>query len=97
MTLENKLIVRYDKEINKHVDIVIKQKIIDFVGITTIDFFEEIEGKLLFVLDDEVGGESSICYGEDKASAYVEICSENIYSIKELLEIIEDVLVYVED
>ena len=102
--MENTLRIRYDKEINKLADVVVKHSIAKGVGMTEEDLFVELEqfkdddkgNYIAFVYDDEIGGETIMTFGEDSKSAYVEISSDYVCNVIAVNEIIQAALNFVE-
>ncbi len=96
-TKENTIKVRYENKINRHVDILVKHFISKNIGAKEEDLFEEIDGKSVFLFDDEIGGEIELSFGEDEMGSFVQVSSDHIYDIKAVNKIIEDVINWVEE
>ncbi len=94
--MENTLKVRFDKETNKYADVLVKHVIADNVGIEEKKLFEEIEGKFVFEYDEEIGGKTSIYFGEDEQSSFIEISSYYVCNVIAVNEIVQLVLNFVE-
>lgn len=94
--MENIIKVRYDKKINQHADVLVKHIIAANAGIEGKELFEEIEGKLVFEYDEEIGGETSLSFGEDEQGTFIEISSDYVCNVLLINEIIESVLNFVE-
>jgi hypothetical protein len=95
--VENTIKIRYDKKINQHVDVLVKHFISKNAGISQEDLFEEIDGKLSFTYDDELGGTAELSFGEDERSSFVQVSSDYVIDIKTMLEIIEPLINYEEE
>lgn len=94
--MENTLRIRYEKSLNKHSEVLVKNIISENADVKQDELFEEIDGKLVFVYDEESGGEISLIFGEDESSAYIEVSSEYTYDATAMYEIIESVINRVE-
>jgi hypothetical protein len=90
--MENILKVRYDKKINQHADVLVKHYVATNAGIEQKELFEEVDGKLVFEYDQEIGGETSIFFGEDEQSAFIEISSDYVCNVVLINEIVESAL-----
>lgn len=89
---ENILKVRYDKKNNDYVDILVKHKTSENTGVKQDKLFEEVDGKIYFVYDEEIGGEVELYFGEDEKSPFVQISSDYVCDIRSMLEIVESVI-----
>lgn len=95
--MENTLKVRFDKAINKGAFILAKDAIKRAVGMEESELFEEIDGGVVFVYDDEMDDGIEMTQGEDEASAFIQISSDGIVSLMQVYELVEGVVNRVED
>ena len=93
---ENILKVRYDKKINQHVDVLAKHFIAANAGLDEKELFEEIDGKLVFVYDEESGGEIEMTFGEDERGSFIQVSADYVIDIKTINEILEDNINWIE-
>lgn len=100
--MENIIKIRYDKEINQHLDVLAKHFIANNAGLEEKEMFEEVNGfegmnnYFCFVYDEEVGGEIIMHFTEDKDSSFIEISSDYVYDVITMHEIIEPLINRVE-
>ncbi|AEY66091.1 hypothetical protein [Clostridium sp. BNL1100] len=73
-------------------DVLVKQIISENTGVEQDKLYNEFEGKLVFVYDEESGGELSLCFGEDETSSFDEISSDYVCDIITINEIASSVI-----
>ncbi len=94
--MENTLKIRYEKSLNQYAHILAKHVISENAEVKQDELFEEIDGKLVFVYDEESGGEISLSFGEDETSTYIEVSAEHTFDATIIYELIESVINRVE-
>ncbi len=97
--MENRLRIRYEKNINKYVDVIARHFIAVNVDMKEEELFEDLKKfnkgnnkYVAFVYDDECGGEIIMQFGEDKESAFIEVSSDYTYDVLTMQEIIEPLI-----
>ncbi|OPX44471.1 hypothetical protein CLHUN_14640 [Ruminiclostridium hungatei] len=94
--MENTLKIRYEKLLNQFAHILSKHVISENFDVKQDELFEEIDGKLVFVYDEDSGGEISLSFGEDETSSYIEVSAEHTFDATLMYELIELVINRVE-
>lgn len=88
--------ISYEKNINNHLDVLIKHEVSENISIDPEDLFNDIENGFTFIYDDDMGGEIDITFGESENESFVLIESDYAFDVITLYEIVESVINRVE-